>query len=596
MKKRIVMLLVVALMLCGCSAEPNLPQSGEAPAQEQREMPMLYEKGGVAEAGTDGALRAYGSAQAGYAAVLPFGQQVLALDTQGNVTLLEAEEGYVMAQVETGLPSAWSMADLRVKNGSLGCYNSSRLEVMVLDEQLKTTAKVPLPEDIQGRPLILMARGEILYCTDGQIRAMDIHSGISRMVRSHRVVSQELLGSYFDDTVFSCLVVDAQGNQRVLFLDADTGEELYETTQPQQLQSCGEDYYACLPEAGGVMHVFGQRDQQAYRLDAGEGEVLPLLENNAALGWDAVSGGVRLSAYDLKSGKRTAQVVVPGLTGVTSAAGDGRGIWLISDNALYRWDLEASSVKEEAVYTHRIYTRDAPDTQGLEACAQRAQTLSRDYGFTLDLWEDAAFAGRNQGAQAEYRTDALNTAMDTVEKILSRLPADFLSITGDFQVHLVQSLSQEQTGALYWESGACHVLLTGVNVEEDLLRAMGVAVDTRVLGNSFDYDNWDDLNPWWFDYTYDYEENLQRNDPENCLEGDNRYFTDAVAMSYPTEDRSRIFACAMAEGNEELFTPKPIQKKLRSVCVAIREAYGWEDSDENFAWERYLKTPLGAAE
>ena len=121
---------------------------------------------------------------------------------------------------------------------------------------------------------------------------------------------------------------------------------------------------------------------------------------------------------------------------------------------------------------------------------------------------------------------------------------------------------------------------------------LGNAVDTRVLGNSFDYDKWDDLNPWWFEYTYDYEKNLQRSNPEKLLEGSDRYFTDLVAMSFPTEDRSRLFANALLADNAEMFESSAMQKKLRSICIAVREAYGWEDSTEVYSWEQYLKKPI----
>ena len=153
---------------------------------------------------------------------------------------------------------------------------------------------------------------------------------------------------------------------------------------------------------------------------------------------------------------------------------------------------------------------------------------------------------------------------------------------------LVHSLEEEKTSALYWEGGACHIILAGTDVEEALMLGIGNAVDTHVLGNSFDYDTWDELNPWWFSYTYDYEENLQRSNPENCLEGSNRYFTDLTAMSYPTEDRARLFANALMEDNAEMFEANPIQKKLRCVCIAIREAYDYQEDTEVFTWEQYL--------
>ena len=65
-------------------------------------------------------------------------------------------------------------------------------------------------------------------------------------------------------------------------------------------------------------------------------------------------------------------------------------------------------------------------------------------------------------------------------------------------------------------------------------------------------------------------------------------------MSFPTEDRSRLFANAMLEDNSEMFESSAMQKKLRSVCVALREAYDWQKVTEPFPWEQYLSKPIAA--
>jgi hypothetical protein len=254
--------------------------------------------------------------------------------------------------------------------------------------------------------------------------------------------------------------------------------------------------------------------------------------------------------------------------------------------------VQKSSVQDETVYTSQMYTEEAPDAEGLAVCRTRADALENQYGFTLDLYKDAQANGNRFGAKTEYQTGPINQALDVVEKVLSKLPEGFLEITGDVRVSLVRSLENEKTSEVYWKGGACHVILAGTDVEEALMLAIGAAVDTRVLGNSFDYDTWDDLNPWWFDYTYDYQENLERSNPEEFLEGSGRYFTDLVAMSFPTEDRARLFANALMDDNAEMFEASPIQKKLRAICIAIREAYDYQKDTQIFTWEQYLEKPL----
>ena len=60
-------------------------------------------------------------------------------------------------------------------------------------------------------------------------------------------------------------------------------------------------------------------------------------------------------------------------------------------------------------------------------------------------------------------------------------------------------------------------------------------------------------------------------------------------MTFPHEDRCRIFVTAMAEGNAEVFESETMQKKLQRVCDGIREAWDLEKTTEVFLWEQYLK-------
>ena len=595
MKKWIVLVLVMVL-LCGCGANPNAQQSvATGPAEDRLDAPVLvslYDDASEAERSSGGALRAYLLGDGQYTGLLNFGGKLLVISAGGEMTLLQGEKGEIVATAATDLSASWGSTDLSVGNQNLAYYAAQKQEVVVMDERLQTTARIPLPGDMQGNPLIQLKRGEILYCTEGQIRAMNIQSGISRMVRSHENVTQELLGSYFDDNLFACMVTDANGNTAVAYLDSQTGQEVDKRATQTRLITQGQRYYAQLTQNEGGQLVFGSREDVMMRLDAQDGQFYPALESNAVVGVTATEEGLQLGCYDMLSGVKTAAVVLPGHTALTSLVSDGSCVWLLADQSLYRWDVSKSSVKEDTVYTSQMYTEEAPDEAGMARCRERADQLESRYGFTLELYKDAQANGSRFGAQTEYQTGLIDQALDKVEQVLSKLPEGFLGITGDVRVSLVHSLEDGQTSRLYWEGGACHIILAGTEVEEALMLGIGNAVDTRVLGNSFDYDTWEELNPWWFDYTYDYEENLQRSNPENCLEGSNRYFTDVTAMSFPTEDRARIFANALMDENSEMFEASPIQKKLRCICIAIREAYDYQKDTQIFTWEQYLAKPI----
>lgn len=593
MKRWIAIVLALTLLLLGgCGAAPGVPENQEnTPDQQENHQPQLvslYDPSSEAERSSDGALRAYLLGDGNYTGLLAFGSRLLVISEGGDMTLLQGEKGEIVATAATDLSESWGSADLCVGQQSVAYYAPQKQEVVLLDERLQTTARIPLPQDIQGKPLIQLKRGEILYCTEGQIRAMNIQSGISRMVRSHENVAQELLGSYFDDALFACVVTDANSNTSVIYLDSQTGQEADKRNTQTRLLTWGQKYYAQLSQNEGGQLVFGSREAAMMRLDTQDLQFYPALESNLAVGVTAAEEGLLLSAYDLETGRKSAAVTLPGHTDLTALVSDGSCVWMLADKTLYRWDPEKSSVQEETVYTSQMYTEEAPDEEGMARCRARADELESRYGFTLELYREAQSSGSRFGAQTEYQTGLIDQALDAVERVLSKLPEGFLGITGDVRVSLVHSLEEEKTSALYWEGGACHIILAGTDVEEALMLGIGNAVDTHVLGNSFDYDTWDELNPWWFSYTYDYEENLQRSNPENCLEGSNRYFTDLTAMSYPTEDRARLFANALMEDNAEMFEANPIQKKLRCVCIAIREAYDYQEDTEVFTWEQYL--------
>lgn len=596
MKKWIAIALVLLLLLSGCGANPHTQMDDETDANrqdsDQPQRVSLYDPDSQAEKDSNGAVRAYPLGDGSYTGLMIFGTKLLVISQGGEMTLLQGELGEVVATTTTDLSESWGSTDLSANNHSCAYFVSAQREVVVLDEQLRVSARIQLPEDMRGNPLIQLKRGEIFYCTEDQVRAINIQTGISRMVRSHSVMTQELLGSYFDDSLIACMVTDQQGNQNILYLDTQTGEELDKKVTWNRMYTWDQSYYVRMPQSEGGQVVFGDRGGVMMRLDATEQQMFPALEIQGVVGSTADEAGLSVSYYDLQTGKRAAQVKLAGHETLTNVVCDGNYLWLLADKTLYRWDVKESSLKDETVYTSQMYTEEAPDAEGLEKCQSRADELENRYGFTLDLYRDAQKNGSQYGAQTEFQVDSINQTLDVVEKVLAKLPEGFLEITGDVRVSLVRSMKDGQTSELYWQDGACHIILAGTDVEEALMLGIGSAVDTRVLGNSFDYDTWDELNPWWFDYTYDYEENLQRNNPENCLEGSNRYFTDVTAMSFPTEDRARLFANALMDDNAQMFEASPIQKKLRAICIAIREAYDYQKDTQIFTWEQYLKKPI----
>ena len=111
-------------------------------------------------------------------------------------------------------------------------------------------------------------------------------------------------------------------------------------------------------------------------------------------------------------------------------------------------------------------------------------------------------------------------------------------------------------------------------------------IDNRVLTKTGAYDNWNDLNPQ--DFAYSLDLNADMTPYKALLTGPDRVFIDNYAMTFPAEDRARIFECACTPGNEEDFASPILQAKLQRICTGIRQAFDLEDVPERFLWEQYL--------
>ena len=119
-------------------------------------------------------------------------------------------------------------------------------------------------------------------------------------------------------------------------------------------------------------------------------------------------------------------------------------------------------------------------------------------------------------------------------------------------------------------------------MEGDFFRSLAHVMDAQIRSRSDAFDHWEQLNPP--DFTYDYSYNLNQNREDwNIPDA----FIDTFSMSFPTEDRARIFQYAMTDNNQDLFQSQMKQEKLAVLCAGIREAFGFT-TQEILPWEQYL--------
>jgi len=195
----------------------------------------------------------------------------------------------------------------------------------------------------------------------------------------------------------------------------------------------------------------------------------------------------------------------------------------------------------------------------------------------------------------EYLVPALTQMLDRIEELLTKLPADFLEeslVKGQMHLSLVRDIAGNKPMVQFYENGDSYVLLEiSENVEEHFLHGIAYVIDSHVLGNSRDYDDWKKLNPDDFDYDYNYYVYGSHEDSVYLSE-ESRAFADAYGMTFPHEDRCRLFVHAMMPDNEAVFTTDTMQAKLKRMCQGIREAYGYERDGNTYTWEQYLNISL----
>ncbi|MBQ6839123.1 MAG: hypothetical protein IJO45_00325 [Oscillospiraceae bacterium] len=593
MKKLIVVL--SCLLLCGCAAnqeQAELPSTTEKAAEPTQEVVVsLYDADSAVEKESAGAVRAYPLGDGIYTDLCVMGDKLLVVSSSGDITILKGEQGQIVATEATDLSHTEAGLPLWTSPKGAGYYVPESAEAVLLDPQLLELARIPMPGDIQGDPVILLQRNEVFYCTAGEIRAMDIQTGISRLVRSHSCASQQLTGSYFNDTVLGCRITDEQGAEKVIYLYADTGTVVAEDITLGTLYTEGTAYFAMRSDDQQTQILFGQADGETMCLETEPEGLTAALALGGAVRCTADEAGLTLSFYDFTAGTNSAEVVLPALTVPMATVADGDAFWFIIDQTLYRWDPAKSATGDDTNYVSQLYTQQNPDTQGLEQCQKRVEEL-KNYGIDLRIWTDATADTGEYTCQPEYRVSTTEQALTQLEEVFKQLPEGFLATTGSIRVSLVRSVGEENVPVQYWQGNTCCVIIPAEQAVTGFLWGLGHGIDARVLGNSRALDAWNQLNPGSFAYTYDYAANAVREDGEKYLDD----FVDLTAMSFPTEDRARVFMAAMLPGNEELFQKETLQDKLLCLCEGIREAYNLEDNTTVFPWEQYLQEPLAAEE
>ena len=610
MKRMILTWLLLAALLTGCGVpqEDSPDTTAELRPVQTEPDPGWYEPGSSLEQQTNGALRLYLLDLDYCAAAEVMGEGILLFSEQEDTTkliLLTGDTLAVSAELTVDFGLSAQLPSTQISGEGISYYDPNRRETVVLDENLREITRIQAPENLRGEPLLSANRETLYYCTPEGIRAIELETGISRLLRQD--AGQLMLeGLLLEDSLLHCTTVNDETTVHS-FYSAQTGQLVESRAEILSLVTEENRYVATVMQDGLPVHAFGTGSAVPQSLDAPEG--CQLLADSFLAVELTFDKGTTAKCYDLSTGRlRTSFTVTEFMRPMVTDGGDGI-LWLLAWSwereswILCRWDTNACPSGDPAVYTHTYYSRSNPDLAGIARCQALALEIGQKHGVQILVWEDALeMVPWDYRMTEEYYVPLLEEQLRLLDQRLGNFPEGFLTQLAEtgsgLTVCLVRQIQgaegvtvEAASGIQYWLEDRPCIALTTSATEGSLYHELCHVMDTRVFAHSNAYDQWEELNPSGFKYDYDYAANATRNAGEYLRDAE-RCFIDTYSMSFPKEDRARVLEYAMTPGNEDYFQSRVMQAKLKQICLGLREAFDLKKRPETFLWEQYLKESL----
>ncbi len=593
MKKYIILLLAFTLLLTGCAVQRE-PDTTTTVSTEPTQPPGLYVPDSAPEKETAGAVRLYALGGGGYRQLTAMGDQLLLISEGETATLTVLTGADCIPTVEISMDGDLLSGSYRALYNGFAYYDEAENQAIFLDPQLHEVNRITLPEDIQGQPVFSPDGNEIFYCAGQQIRGFEVERKISRLIKTHSYKSLVLQQCYFEGQLLSCLAEDEKDGAKTIYISSQTGETTHSDNNITDIYTYDNTFLALRNDGAVKQRIVGVKGETMQQLHVEESNVFGAPELNGVVAYTAADSGVVMSFYDISSGRKTAAVALSNVGEPKLFYADRwtQSIWMVtadpetSKQQLLQWNIRASAVEGDAIYTDTLYTAAAPDKDGLEACEDRANALNKTYGVRIRLWDDAVKYPGKYTLAMEYQPIAINQVLNDLEPVLAEFPKNFLlkSISSRIRICIVRSVDDAVKSVQYWDQNDAFIVLSaGVDVRTDFLRGLGYVVDSHVLGNSSKFDHWENLNPEGFAY----------GTPDAALlSGEKRAFADETSMASAVDDRSTIYLQSMLPDNKEMFQSEIMQKKLLTVCQGIRDAWNLEKKTDTYPWEQYLNESI----
>jgi len=501
-------------------------------------------------------------------------------------------------------------AAFQVWKDAISYYDVQAGQRVVLNKKLQPICRIDVPEDCRGAPLLSRNLQLLYYCTEEAVRVLDRSTGISRVLKQTGAWEGELVGLWLEDTVLQLRFQDPHWGPQMVFLSAGTGRNLSAQVGGMDFTASDSHFYASFSRGVDINLVYGTPGGETKQLfPESRGDFIFLPSSHQAVSLIASGDTSTVTLYNLTTGVQQDRLRLPaGYQPQLFTATEDGTVWFLSrtdaGSFLCRWQPEPPP-QEGICCTALYYSDQQPDAQGLEVCREEAVRIGESARLSIRIGADAAaIQPWNYHLTQEGQTHLITRELDLLEHVLSQFPAGFLTQLGSCceQLHicLVRSITgtaeSGDTGSfdsiLFWEENQAYIAIAiGSGSEGALYNKLWHMMEILIYSRSNALDNWNVMNPGDFRYDYDYAANRTRQDHQ-FLQKRTRSFVDMFAMSYPKEDRARVFEYAMLPGQENLFQSPILQQKLRVICVGIREGFSLEAYPQALPWEQYLQKPL----
>ena len=262
------------------------------------------------------------------------------------------------------------------------------------------------------------------------------------------------------------------------------------------------------------------------------------------------------------------------------------------------WDVSLGDSGEDLQY--RAVPLPSEEEQML---MDRAQQISEKYGVNILVSDECETEFYDFTASLAEDHDQIMVALDVLDNALSVYPEGFFhQLRYDsvqcIEIHLIQDLmpvDTEQYGASYvaftqndWDT---YLMVVDINCasEATYYHEFSHIIDSYLAFEAMGRENalfseeaWAAMNPSWFaGYTNDYSWEWE---PE-----DDTSFVDSYSTISSTEDRARVLEYAMMDYGEYTFEDADIlMNKLDYYCRCIRDAFDTTHWPDQVIWEQYL--------